>query len=285
MNANLYDLQHFSVICELGNLTRASERLGLSQPALSQSLKRLESVFETQLLFRDKSGVRPTKAGEALLRESRNLIGEWEALKRKVSSHQREVVGHITLGAHDAVAAYTYPHFLKSLIESYPDLHISFQSGLSREICEAVVSQTIDLALVINPFSHPDLILTPLLEDRVMLYTSSKKLPDDAPLLIHPGLMQTQALMKKITQKIGPRRILNFTSLENIARLTESGLGIGLIPSQVVKGLTPTVKLTPLHPEIHYRDQLYLVTHVNSRSTMSIQTASKFIQKKIKALQ
>jgi DNA-binding transcriptional LysR family regulator len=66
MLPNSADLSFFLEVSNTGTMSRAAERLGVTQPALSQSMKRLEIVFDKQLLLRGKGGVTLTKAGEKL---------------------------------------------------------------------------------------------------------------------------------------------------------------------------------------------------------------------------
>jgi DNA-binding transcriptional LysR family regulator len=103
---NAGDLMYFRTICETQNLSRAAERLGIGQPALSLSLKRLEEGLGVPLMIRRARGLLPTPAGEALLKSSRVLLQEWEKLAQNVSQIQNEPSGKFVIGAHPSVAIY-----------------------------------------------------------------------------------------------------------------------------------------------------------------------------------
>lgn len=276
------DLSYFLTICEAGSLTRASERLGMTQPTLSQAIKKLEAHLAVELLIRDKKGVRPTKAGLILEQEARLLSAQWTQLKRKVSSREREVVGLLSLGAHDAVAAYTLPLFMKDLNEKYPALEIDIRSGLSREICEAVISHKLDLGLVINPYQHPDLVIKQLFTDQVHFWRARKAGKSNLSTLIcQPALGQTQGLLKKAQHELSFDQTLNLSQLENIARLTSAGCGVGIIPERVVRNLGETIDLVKLKPDFYIQDKLCLIYHMENKRLASLKATTELIQQKL----
>ncbi len=278
------DLSYFVSICETGSLTRASERLGMTQPTLSQVVKKLEAHLGVELLIRDKKGVRPTKAGLALEQEAKILSAQWGQLKRKVSSQEQEVVGLLSLGAHDAVAAYTLPLFMKELNETYPALELDIRSGLSREICEAVISHKMDLGLVINPYQHPDLIIKQLFTDQVHFWRARKAGKTNLSTLIcQPALGQTQGLLKKAQQELNFDQTLNLSQLENIARLTSAGCGVGIIPERVVRNLGSTIDLVKIRPELFMQDRLCLIYHMENRRLASLKATTELIQLKLQS--
>ena len=82
------DLGFFIEVANTNNMSRAAERLGVTQPALSQGMKRLEHAFDQQLLLRGKGGVTLTKAGEKLALNARKLLEDWEKLRGIGKSNQ-----------------------------------------------------------------------------------------------------------------------------------------------------------------------------------------------------
>ena len=72
------ELKYFLEVANTKNLSRASERLGISQPTLSVAIKRLENSIGTELLIRQKRGVALTQAGKQLLIHAKQLLQYWE---------------------------------------------------------------------------------------------------------------------------------------------------------------------------------------------------------------
>src|SRR5262245_51311131 len=101
----LRDLEYFVVVAEQGNLGRAAEKLRLSQPALSKSLKRLEDALQARLFRRNASGMAVTAEGSLLLSRARELRHSLQNVAREVADVSRGHAGHLTIGvgpnAHD----------------------------------------------------------------------------------------------------------------------------------------------------------------------------------------
>jgi DNA-binding transcriptional LysR family regulator len=94
----LRDLEYFVVVAEQGNLGRAADRLGLGQPALSKSLKRLEDALEVRLFRRSANGMELTAEGALLLSRARELRQSLRNVAREVSDVSRGHAGHIKIG-------------------------------------------------------------------------------------------------------------------------------------------------------------------------------------------
>src|SRR4051812_48957166 len=118
----LTELRYFLAVAKTSNISRAAELCGISQPALSQSLKRLEDELGVQLLSRGKTGVRLTRAGERFALQSKELMDTWETLTQSVRSTDQIVSGHFKIGCHPSVAIYSLPHFLRELQLKHEDL-------------------------------------------------------------------------------------------------------------------------------------------------------------------
>ena len=131
---NPSDLHYFIEVSSRENLSRAAERLGISQPSLSLAMQRLEDSVGTKLLNRSKKGVQLTKAGKSLLVHSRELLQKWEEVRSGALASEQLVQGTYRLGCHSSVAQYTLPLFLKNLLVKYPQLDIQLKHDLSRKI-------------------------------------------------------------------------------------------------------------------------------------------------------
>lgn len=245
------DLLYFIAIAECQNLSRASERLGVGQPALSQAVKRLENAAGGTLLIRRKTGVELTHAGKILHREAERLTASWRHLMKEVKEVGVLPKGRLQLGVHPSVALYTLKKFLPRLVEGFPLIEIALSHGLSREILEEVVSGSVDLGLVINPRKHPDLVIKKLCEDRVGFWRATDHTKKDV-LICDPALGQTLQLLKK--SKIAFRREITTSNLEIAADLAAAGVGIGLLPERVAQRYS----LKPWMPQFFLRDELAL---------------------------
>jgi LysR family transcriptional regulator, cell division regulator len=283
MLPNASDLQFFLEVAKTQNMSRASERIGITQPALSQAIKRLEHSFGQDLLLRSKGGVTLTKSGEKLAYKARELLDAWEKLRDDAVKDGSEIRGRYSIGCHPSVALYTLGNYVPQLLQKFPDLDLKFQHDLSRKITEDVISFKLDIGIVVNPVAHPDLVIKELYKDEVTFWRSKKlnpniELENDKKVLVYdPDLLQSQDLLAKLSKrKIEFQRSLTSTSLEVIRKLVVSGAGIGILPGRVVgSAMTKLELVDPKWPK--YQDRICLIFRVDTQKSLAAKALIHFI--------
>ncbi len=285
MLPNFQDIYYFVETVEAASISRASERIGITQPSLSLAIKRLEDTLRTKLLIRNKNGIQPTKAGLQFHKKGRAILHEWQGILGEISASHNDVSGHYVIGCHSSVALYALPKLLPELMNKYPGLHIKLNHQLSRLITDAVIDYKVDIGIVVNPVLHPDLVVKELCKDLVQLWTSSKPsevqslTSENKVLVCDPKLIQVQTIIKQLKKrKIHFHRLIDSSSLEVISAMTAGGAGIGVIPSRVAlihqaKKLKPIGKSMPT-----YKDRICLIY----RKDFQVTRASKIIVEAIK---
>ena len=262
------DIYYFLEVARSHSISRAAEKLGITQPSLSAAMQRLEDRLGTQLFVRERSGVQLTRAGRDLLDDGDALITRWQQLKANISKREHEPGGQYVLGCHPSVAMYTLANFLPRLLQTYPELEVKLVHNLSRKITEGVISFSIDLGIVVNPVQHPDLVIRELCHDVVTFWCARKLSPvqtldaDKGVLIGDPELAQGQSLLQKLRKKKKHlcRRVVQSSNLEVIADLTAAGAGIGILPTRVAK-LRKLRLLDKTLPT--YKDRICLIYRVD----------------------
>ena len=275
MNFNIYprpwDIRYFQEIARTLNLSRAAERLGVGQAALSLSLKRLEESLQTKLFLRRNRGLKLTPAGQTLLKASNRLLSDWEAVITETKKSNTEITGLYTVGCHPSVAIYSLKNIIGDLYRSFPRLEIRLVHNLSRIICEEIISGNIDFGIVVNPVKHPDLIIRKLARDEVGFWKTPGG-PDDV-LIYNPELTQSHVVLKKSRTF---ERSITSSNLEVIATLADAGVGTGILPGRVAKAIGPNLVRQKNQPQ--YMDEitfLYRADLPKTRATQSIIQAFK----------
>lgn len=276
-----YELKYFLEVAHTLNISRAAERLGITQPALTHAIQRLEAALSTLVLVRTKTGVTLTKSGQKLALHSKHLLQEWEKLKGDILKEEETLSGRYTLGCHESVALYSLSHFLPKLLKENSALNIRLTHNLSRRIAEDVISFKVDFGIVVNPPPHPDLIIKTLFQDVVTLWTSSAKTNRDV-LICDPELIQSQSILNQLSKKnIHFQRLVTSSSLEVITSLTASGAGIGIIPTRVATRL-PHLHLKPFNktaPQFH--DRICLIYRADTQTSKASKKIAHFIQQSL----
>lgn len=274
---SLPDVCYFMEVAHTGNITRAANNLGISQPSLSVALQRVEASLGTSLLLRTNQGIRLTEAGSRFAKQAERLVHDWRTLRNSVQEGADLVQGRVSIGCHPSVAQYSLPAFIGTLLKKHSLLEVSLHHDLSRKIVDSVVEFKLDLGLVINPVKHPELVLTKLCEDDVTLW-KSKTCANPDVLICDMSLAQTQHILQQLKSKKDQfKRIVSSGNLDVIASLVAVGAGVGILPSRVARRAEQDGKLVSFGPS--YRDALYLVYRRELRTLPAIRAVVESLQK------
>jgi DNA-binding transcriptional LysR family regulator len=171
---DLRDIEYFAVIAEHGHLGRAAEALGLGQPALSISLRRLERAAEAKLVKRTPKGVELTAVGSALLSHVRRLQLARDDLAREVADLAQGRAGHLRIGASPANAEELLPEACSALLMNAPRVTLNVAVLDNDALLPALRKGDLDLAVFhTRQDSYPDLIQEPVRDDRFVVYCST----------------------------------------------------------------------------------------------------------------
>jgi DNA-binding transcriptional LysR family regulator len=236
------DLTWFQEIMSTGNMSRAAERLGVSQPTLSHWLRRLEARLGQAIFRRSRRGTEPTPYGERLSTHAAELRRGWDEFLQAMEADEQELRARFRFGIHASVALFALPPVLKRLRALAPAVRLILQHGPSRHICEDLISKRLDAGIVVNPIPHSELVIKELYRDRVRAFALPGKRPRPF-LIVHPGLAQTHELRKRLTGL--PESVLETDSLEVAAHLALAGEGVALLPERVAHALAGE-KLRPV---------------------------------------
>lgn len=266
---NFKDIQYFIEVTDKKSLTAAAECIGISQPSLSLSMKRLEEEIGTRLFHRFKTGLKLTPAGKALLKKARTLQQDWESVKHAAHEANHEIAGMVNIGCHASVAIYHLPKTFFKLIKEQKNLNLRFMHGLSREVNEAIISLEIDVGVVVNPSFHPDLIIKKLYQDKVGFWHGMDDEELDLSklsLICDMNLKQVQYLLTKAKTKIHINRMIESDNFELLAKLAKEKVGVAILPQSIAR----QKNLKPLLPEYYYPDEICLVYRNENRFIKSV---------------
>jgi len=168
----LTPLRYFVAIARSGHLTRAARSLGVTQPALSAMLRKLEAEAGADLLHRTGRGVELTEAGKIFLRHAEETVRGADAGLRAV----RELIGlesgSIRVGGGATATTYLLPRVVGAVRKSHPGLRFYIREAGSSAVAAAVVSGELDLGIVTLPImgsETEDLVKVLLVEDELKL--------------------------------------------------------------------------------------------------------------------
>lgn len=151
----LQTLRMLLCIHECASLRAASERLHISQPAITLAIQQLESELGCPLLVRTKRGVSLTAYGQALLPRASRIVAEADRAKEEMAQMRGDWTGRVRLASSPAIALAVLPYALRPFMARHPDVHVHCQEGTYPEIGPALRDGTLDFAL--TPMREEDL--------------------------------------------------------------------------------------------------------------------------------
>src|SRR5438477_1936630 len=158
----LNQLRAFVEIAKVGQLTRAAERLHLSQPALSGQLKALEETLGVSLFERSSSGMALTPGGRSLLGEAENILAAIQQLKQAAQHLRGRPAGRLSLGTVLDPATLRLGDFLARAIESYPLIDIELHQIFSGAAIAGVRDGSLDASFYFGSVDGQELSGEPL---------------------------------------------------------------------------------------------------------------------------
>lgn len=163
--------EYYLTIVEEGTLTRAAEKLYVSQSSLSQYLKRLENKLGVMLFDRNTSPLKLTYAGKRYYEHVRQMVQMDENLRRELQDIRQENSGHLRVGLALWRGSCLLPEVFPLFHERYPGIHIDLTEGSSDRLEAALVGDKIDLAIMSLPHSldYSSFTCTTLFEEHILL--------------------------------------------------------------------------------------------------------------------
>ena len=254
MKYRMTDIINFVEMSSCSTIVQSAKKLEISQPALSESLKRLETDLGYTLFYRSRSGIQLTPSGKAFLGKAHKALHAFKELDISTEAENIFTGRIITVGCHPTVAQYSIPKALSYLKSKAPDYKIELRHDLSRNIQAEIQRGRIDIGIVINPAEVPDLVIQKLAIDTVGVWTAKTSEELDT-VICNLNLFQTQSILKKWKDK--PQKIISTDSLELICRLVNEKVGLGILPERAVKLSKFNLKRCTSLPT--YRDEICLV--------------------------
>jgi DNA-binding transcriptional LysR family regulator len=239
----LNQLQCFIAVLEEGGFKRATARLGITQPALSYQIKRLEEELGVQVFHRGPGGVTPTEAGRALLDHAQQVIATVREAHQAVRQLSGGVSGEIRVGAIKCVGTYFLPYVLQAMRAKHPMVRPTLLYRDSDELLESLLAGRLDVAMVVDPPPDPRLSKQSVFEEQISLVSGP-----DHPFYGRPTVdlaelqqvnfvelsPQTSAglLIRSYLERVGITVVPAITTdnVETVKRMVEAGLGVAFLP-------------------------------------------------------
>ncbi|CAM4076275.1 LysR family transcriptional regulator [Vreelandella rituensis] len=241
-------LRAFLAVAQTLSFTQACERLHLSQPALSLTIKGLEETLGGKLLLRSTRSVRLTPEGESLLPLAKHLLAQWDNAEDLLRQRFTLQLGRLSVAAMPAFACNLLPTALVAFRQRYPKINITVHDVINEEVTEMVRSRQVEMGIAFSPEGVGSLSFTPLFKDQFVAVV-----PLNSPLANYPALewsmlleedfitLQRPSMLRRLLEQQLEKRQINLPvafeshQLSTVGRMVAEGLGVSAVPSMCIR--------------------------------------------------
>ena len=256
----LRQLRYFVAVAETGNISRAAQKIFLTQPALSRQIKALEEELGQCLLERQAHSIRLTPAGQTLLEQSRELLQHADLVIQKVRA-----TGHalrLRIGYAPSLAAGILSAAVEAFTQKHPNANVEMLDLSTKEMRAGLESSELDLALTVGEardtraLKWTNLVRAPwqlAVHEKHSLWSKPSVSPEEVargPLLVFCQRDYPE-YWDLITHWLGKHRqhlkvAGEYDGIHSLLAAVESGLGVGLVTSRAGRLVPERVRLKTL---------------------------------------
>jgi DNA-binding transcriptional LysR family regulator len=254
-------LRYFIAVAEELHFGRAAERLNMSQPPLSQQIKKLEERLGFQLFHRTKRRVQLTAPGHVFLSESRQVLDRLERAIRTGQQASRGEHGALAVGFVSSAIYSALPSILRRFRQLLPEVDVSLRELSAGQQKNWLENNRLDIGIVRSRFENPDLEYVTILEEpfiivlpenhkqskerAISLHTLSREPFILFPRSLAPGLYD-QIINLCQQARFSPRVVQEAIQMQTIVGLVAAEIGVAIVPQSLQNLQRPGVVYKPL---------------------------------------
>jgi DNA-binding transcriptional LysR family regulator len=243
----LETLKIFVDLIQTESFSRAATRNYLTQSAVSQRIRQLESDLGQQLVVRGRGRMKPTEAGRIFYDASKEILDRFAQARDELNRIRHVVSGTLRLATVPSVGLHVLPPFLKTFLREYPSVDLQLEYRRNNEVYEGLLDLSFDLGIVAYPNRQAQIAQVSFREDRLVLIcppdhelakgtaVQLKKL-DGQPFIAFETSTPTGRLIDRAFRNAGVdvRTVHRFDNIETIKRAVEIGAGVSIVPNSTI---------------------------------------------------
>lgn len=245
----LRDLDYVLAVSRAGHFGRAAQICGVSQPGLSEQIRKVEALLGCTLFERGRRGTRPTERGAALLPLVERIVRDAHVLMEQAHGTGHHLTGPLALGIIPTLAPYYMPTLLRRLRATHPDIALRLTEDRTTELTRHLLDYTLDIAIAAMPapdagiataalFFEPFRVLVPRTHKLAAQYAlSSTDIKGADLIMLDPGhCLRDQTVSLCTPAATSPSDLDGplATSVEMLRYMVDAGEGIAVMPALAV---------------------------------------------------
>ena len=260
---DIRQLEYFVELAKTKNFRKASEQLHLSQPALSKSIRLLETELNTVLIERTNKSFELTDTGQALFQKAVFLIQQFRDIYKTIDDVRLSNEGEIKIGIPNILGFLCYFDLICEFQKQYPGIHISVSGEGTKDINAALREERIDLGLGMLSENVPiqrDLLVIPLTHDEGVLVVNKNKTyaamdtisihdvkDEDFVVTNEQYLLYDDFMQLCMQEGFTPKIVAKSSQWDFLLKMVDSDFGISVLPRPLVeKSVLPNIKASKI---------------------------------------
>jgi len=261
----LRQIEYFCMVGKLHSFTRAAEQLHISQPSITQAVRKLEEKIDVQLFDRSKKKAVLTIEGQAFLVRMEKILEDCREAVQEAKDFKTWRKGTIKVGVPPMIGSYLFPNIFSSFKNEYPGLQLmAYEETSSLETASKLENGELDLAIIILPENSKTLNTLVIIPEQLVLCMHPDhplsqqqcvrfdQLKNEQFILLHERSYQHQVVISRcLRQHFMPKTIGCLNQIRTIKGLIANGSGISLLMKMVVQD-DPQIAVVPLDDPITF---------------------------------
>lgn len=245
-------LKTFQTILKTGSFLQAAEQLQYAQSTITLHIQQLEAELGVKVFDRQGKKLQLTSAGRALATHANLLLHRAEILHQEMLELVAGKNGHLRIGSIEPVASLRLPSLLVDFCREYPKVRLTLETGVTEVISQRVAEGKLDVAICSPPSAKLELSFETLFYDSMALLIPKAHLLSQKDVIQVADLAQERLLLTEANcpyRQVFEREILScgvnpysgieIMSLKALQKMVESGLGIGVMPTDIISPPPP----------------------------------------------
>ena len=229
MNYTLHQLQVFLEVVRQQSITKASEEMHMTQPALSIQLKNFQQQFDFPLTERVGRRLYVTEFGYSIANLAENVLREADAIRYKTKEYEGLFTGKLRISS-ASTGKYVIPYFLSGFLEQHQGVDLVLDVTNKTRVISSLKNNEIDFALVSVVPEKIEVEDEVLLENRLYMVSKESRFDEKKPLIYREQGSATRAVMEEYFSRSKERKRTELTSNEAVKQALIAGLGTSIIP-------------------------------------------------------
>jgi DNA-binding transcriptional LysR family regulator len=286
MDVESSELRAFVVLAGELHFRKASERLFLSQPALTKKIQRLEEKLNGPLFVRSRRKVALTDAGKSFLPKAAKLLQDAEDALREIRAAIEGRAGTLRIGFGIASVSDVLPRTILRFRKLYPNVELQMREMPSPLQVSSLIEGRLDAGILRMPISNPRLTSVPLFSEYLVLATPAdvplrpkqgiRRFRDHGFIFVSPSVSETfhdRVLSLCLRAGFSPRVVQEANELLTILHLVRAGVGVSLVPRSALRLKVPGVRFH----ELGWKEPLWRIGIAWNRNSEKLTLISRLL--------